>query len=116
MKNFPKPNVVASKCLGFAKCRYNGNMIPNHFVNSLKKHVNFIPVCPEVEIGLGIPRKPIRIIKKSYGNVLLQPATGKDFSCKMKQFTEKFLSNLHHVDGFILKYKSPSCGKNNVNI
>jgi uncharacterized protein YbbK (DUF523 family) len=56
MYKFPKPNVVISKCLGFAKCRYDGKIVFDTIVRRLKPFVNFIPVCPETEIGLGIPR------------------------------------------------------------
>ncbi|MBW2974034.1 DUF523 and DUF1722 domain-containing protein [Candidatus Woesearchaeota archaeon] len=106
-----KPKVVVSKCIGFAKCRWNGTEIPDSFVQKLKKHVKFIIVCPEVEIGLGIPRAPVRIVNKR----LIQPKTKKDLTDKMKKFTEKFLKNLD-ADGFILAYKSPSCGIKNVPI
>lgn len=107
-----KPKVVVSKCLGFAKCRWNGTTIPDSFIDSLRKHVNFVPVCPEVEIGLSIPRPTIRIVN----NRLIQPKTGKDVTDKMNKFSDKFLNNLKDVDGFILKYKSPSCGMKNVPI
>ncbi|MCW4033299.1 MAG: DUF523 domain-containing protein, partial [Candidatus Bathyarchaeota archaeon] len=58
MGDFPKPYVVVSKCLGFAQCRYNGLVISDDFVKKLRPFVNFNPICPEVEIGLGIPRNP----------------------------------------------------------
>jgi uncharacterized protein YbgA (DUF1722 family)/uncharacterized protein YbbK (DUF523 family) len=105
-----KPNVVVSKCLGFAACRYNGIIIPDRFVDKLKSHVNFITVCPEVEIGLGIPRDPIRIVSAKGVRRLLQPASGRDITETMTSFVEQFLSSLKDIDGFILKYKSPSCG------
>ncbi|MBW2986620.1 DUF523 and DUF1722 domain-containing protein [Candidatus Woesearchaeota archaeon] len=107
-----KPVVVVSKCLGFAKCRWNNTEIPHSFIQKLRNYVNFIPVCPEVEIGLGIPRDPIRIVNKR----LIQPKTGNDYTEKMNKFSDKFLNNLKKVDGFILKYKSPSCGFKNVPI
>lgn len=107
-----KPNVIVSRCLGFAKCRWNGTTIQDHFVKTLRKHVSFIPICPEVEIGLGIPRDPIRIVNKR----LIQPKTGRDVTDKMNQFSERFLNKLQDVDGLILKYKSPSCGLKNVPI
>lgn len=105
-----KPKVVVSKCLGFSKCRWNGVTIPDHFVKALRKHVSFVPVCPEVEIGLGVPRDTIRIVN----NRLIQPSTGKDLTEKMNKFSDRFLDKLKDVDGFILKYKSPSCGLKNV--
>ena len=62
--SFTKPKILVSKCIEFDSCRYNGQMISSDFVKKLKKFVDFKPVCPEVEIGLGIPRNPIRIVEK----------------------------------------------------
>jgi len=110
-----KPNVVVSKCLEFEPCRYNGQLIHDAFVRKLEKHVNYIPVCPEVEIGLGVPRFPIRIVSPKKRR-LIQPATGKDVTEDMNRFSEEFLSSLNEVDGFILKFRSPSCGLKDVRI
>jgi uncharacterized protein YbgA (DUF1722 family)/uncharacterized protein YbbK (DUF523 family) len=110
MNKIIKPNVVVSKCLGFAACRYNGITIPDRFVDKLKPYVNFITICPEEEIGLGVPRDPITIVSAKGVKLLLQPTTGKDITGKMTSFVEQFLSSLKDIDGFILKYKSPSCG------
>lgn len=110
MRNFPKPVVVTSKCFEFDACRYNGVMIPNNFVQKLEPFVKFIPVCPEVEIGLGVPRDIIRVVEKKGKKQLVQPTTGKELSKKMYKFAESFLKSLDSVDGFILKSRSPSCG------
>jgi uncharacterized protein YbgA (DUF1722 family)/uncharacterized protein YbbK (DUF523 family) len=115
MGTHPKPNVVVSKCLEFEPCRYNGQLIHDAFVRKLEKHVNYIPVCPEVEIGLGVPRFPIRIVSPKKRR-LIQPATGKDVTEDMNRFSEEFLSSLNEVDGFILKFRSPSCGLKDVRI
>ena len=58
----PRPILVLSKCLELEACRYNGQKIRAPFVLQLMPHVETNPVCPEVEIGLGIPRDPIRLI------------------------------------------------------
>jgi len=108
MREFTKPRVVVSRCIEFEPVRWDGSLIKSEFVDSLKPEVEFIPVCPEVEIGLGLPREPVRIVKKGTKFRLLQPATGLDFTEKMQQFTEKFLDKLPEVDGFILKSGSPS--------
>jgi uncharacterized protein YbgA (DUF1722 family)/uncharacterized protein YbbK (DUF523 family) len=105
-----KPKIVVSKCLGFEACRYNGQIIKNDFVSSLKPYVDFITVCPEVEIGLGIPREPIRVLSDKDSVKLIQPASGINLTEKMNDFSASFLSNLPPIDGFILKGKSPSCG------
>lgn len=71
------PGIVVSKCLGFAHCRYNGLIIASEFVDNLKPFVEFIPVCPEMEIGLGVPRDPVRIVAANQQMRLVQPATRK---------------------------------------
>jgi uncharacterized protein YbgA (DUF1722 family)/uncharacterized protein YbbK (DUF523 family) len=82
----------------------------------LKPHVEFLPVCPEVEIGLGVPRDPIRIIEKQKKRYLLQPSTDRDVSQQMSSFSQQFLSEQHNIDGFLLKSQSPSCGTRDVKI
>ena len=116
MRNLVKPVVVVSKCLGFAHCRFNGLTISSHTVDKLKPHVEFRTVCPEVEIGFGIPRDPVRVVKKADELKLLQPATGNDVTDKMTQFAESFLNSVEEADGFILKSRSPSCGIKDVKI
>ena len=105
-----KPRIVVSKCLEFDQCRYNGLSINDSIIRSLKDYVEFIPICPEVEIGLGTPRDPIRLIYKNKEIILVQPNTKKDITVKMKKFSDQFVNNLGPIDGFILKNRSPSCG------
>ncbi len=116
MIEFPKPRVVISKCLGFAPCRWNGLTIADEFVERLKPHVEFLTVCPEVEVGLGVPRDPIRLVLKEKEVRLLQPATKADVTDKMKKFCATFLPSITEIDGFILKSRSPSCGIKEVKI
>ncbi|MGQ9586280.1 MAG: YbgA family protein [Anaerolineae bacterium] len=116
MTDFPRPCVVVSKCLGFAACRYNGQTIPDAFVASLEPYVGFVLVCPEVEIGLGVPRDPVRVVLVDGERRLLQPATGLDVTEQMWAFAQAFLGSLEAVDGFILKGRSPSCGIQEVKV
>jgi uncharacterized protein YbgA (DUF1722 family)/uncharacterized protein YbbK (DUF523 family) len=111
-----KPVVVISKCITFSPVRWDGTIIASDFVEKLKPHVQFIPVCPEVEIGLGVPRSPIRLVIRDGKVRLIQPSTGFDLSKEMEEFSEKFLGQLKTVDGFILKSASPSSGFKNVKI
>ena len=74
-------------------------------------HVEFLPVCPEVEIGLGVPRDPIRLVRvrKDDEPSLIQPSSGLDLTAKMLDFAREFLAGLEgSVEGFILKSRSPS--------
>ncbi len=107
---FATPRVIVSKCLGFARCRYNGSVIEDRFVDRLRGHVTFRPVCPEMEIGLGCPRDPIRVVSAGGERRLVQPATGRDLSADMRAFAARFLDAAGEVDGFLLKSRSPSCG------
>lgn len=112
MNSKTKPVIVVSECLGFTACRYDGGKSKSQFVQELKPFVEFIPVCPEVAIGLGIPRPPIWMVEQNGQQRLIQPETDQDLTEKMEQFAEKFLTDLSLVDGFILKSRSPSCGIN----
>lgn len=111
-----QPIVCVSKCLGFAKCRYNGVTIYDDFVEKLKPYVEYVTVCPEVEIELGVPRDPVRVVVHKQERKLMQPATGKDITPAMNRFCETFLEQIHEVDGFLLKSRSPSCGIKDVKI
>ena len=107
---FLKPKIIISKCLEFDACRYDGQIINNKYILKLKDFIDFKPICPEVEIGMGIPRKPIRIISDNDKIKLNQYDTEIDFSNKMNSFSENYISTIGQVDGFILKASSPSCG------
>jgi uncharacterized protein YbgA (DUF1722 family)/uncharacterized protein YbbK (DUF523 family) len=116
MSDFEKPIVVVSKCIEFAQCRYNGLSISSDVVKALVPHVDFVPVCPEVEIGLGVPRDPIRVVSAKETHRLMQPSTRADVTSKMMRFADSFLESLAAVDGFILKSRSPSCGFKDVKV
>jgi len=105
-----RPVVVASECLEMAAVRYNGQKIRAPFILSLTPHVELRPICPEVAIGLGVPRDPIRIVQEGEEKRLVQPSTGRDLTDAMERFADDFLGSLEEVDGFILKGRSPSCG------
>lgn len=108
-RSFARPRIVVSRCLGFEACRYDGSIIPNDVIQALTRHVDIIAVCPEVEIGLGVPRPPIRLVQLGDQARLIRPDDGSDLTDAMTDFAARFLSNLPPVDGFILKNRSPSC-------
>jgi len=114
--DYPRPVIVVSKCLGFDHCRYNGAIIEDRFVAKLGTFVDYRPVCPEVAIGLGIPREPVRIVVDGGERHLFQPATERDVTKEMRGFTNHYLSGVEGVEGFLLKNRSPSCGPRDVKI
>jgi len=116
VREYPRPCIVISRCIEFDPCRYDGSKIPSPVVAQLKSHVDCIPVCPEVEIGLGIPRATVRIVRLEGIDHLLQPATGRDVTGEMTVFANHFLDSLPPVDGFILKGGSPTSGTSGVRV
>ncbi|TAJ45891.1 DUF1722 domain-containing protein [Methanofollis fontis] len=116
MRIFQRPRIVASRCVEFDHCRWNGDMIGSNVVRALKGYAEFVPVCPEVEIGLGVPRKPVRLVASGEGVRLVQPESGMDVTERMRAFSDRYLDAIGDIDGFILKSRSPSCGTKDVRI
>ena len=110
------PRVLFSRCLGFDNCRYNGVTITDRVTELLKPYVEPVTVCPEVAIGLGVPRPPIRLVEQKDVVTLYQPETDRDVTREMQEFCAEYLSALDPIDGILLKYRSPSCGPNDVKI
>jgi len=115
-REYPRPRLVVSRCIEFDPCRYDGSKIPSPTVARLREYADCIPVCPEVEIGLGIPRSTVRIVRTGGSDRLVQPATGRDVTAEMSAFAAGFLDTLPAVDGFILKGGSPTSGTRNVRV
>ena len=111
-----RPVVVISRCIDFDSCRYNGQVIRASLREELEPYVDLRPICPELEIGLGVPRDPVRLVRGDVGPRMLQPATGRDLTAAMNGFSETYLDTVGGADGFILKSKSPSCGIRNAKL
>lgn len=117
MRTFETPVVAVSTCLGYETCRYNGEMIQDPILEKIKPYVKVMTVCPEVGIGLGTPRQPLRLIAQQGSETrFVQPATGRDYTKEISHFTEHFLLSMDEVDGFILKSRSPSCAMKDAKI
>jgi uncharacterized protein YbbK (DUF523 family) len=105
----PRPTVVISRCIDFDSCRYNGQVIRASIREELEPFVDLLPICPELEIGLGVPRDPVRLVRSEGRTRMVQPSTGRDLTGEMNAFSKRFLDSLDRVDGFIVKGRSPSC-------
>ncbi len=107
-----KPIVFISKCIEHDNCRYDGNCIKSSFVNELKEYVTFVTECPEMAIGLGVPREAVRIISDGKNERLVYSLTGTDVTDRMIAFSSRYVNELkkEKMHGFILKSRSPSCG------
>ncbi len=119
MREFKKPNILISSCIGDCECRYDGSNAKSDFVEKLEPFVNFTDVCPEVAIGLPIPRQALRIISPEKDlERLVFSKTGEDITEKMEDFSNDFLDKLdrENLDGAVLKSRSPSCGIKDVKV
>lgn len=107
--------VGVSSCLLGESVRWDANHKRDGFVaDTLARFVDLIPVCPEVELGLGIPREAIRLVADSDrdGVRLRGRASGDDHTTAMRRLARSRSKSLAGLDlcGYVFKSKSPSCG------
>ncbi len=106
--------VGISACLVGQEVRYDGGHKRDRFLmERLAPHVDWIPVCPEVEMGLGTPREPIQLVRQGAVR-LMTVQTGVDHTAVMSMWAARRLEALavQDLDGYVLKSASPSCGLN----
>jgi len=102
-----------SSCLLGDRVRYDGGHKQDHFLTDVMgPHVEWVAVCPEFEIGLGVPREPIELERKSGEIRLVSIETRADHTKTMQRWAKRRLDELHreNLSGYILKSRSPSCG------
>ncbi len=108
-----------SSCLLGERVRYDGGHKKDDFLTGLlARFVELVPVCPEVELGLGTPREPIRLQRDGDLVRLVAPKSGKDHTEPMRRFAERRVRALARLDlcGYVLKKDSPSCGMERVRV
>ncbi len=104
-----KLKIGVSSCLLGESVRYDGGHKYNQTVIDLfdlGDRFEAVPVCPEMEMGMGVPREPVKI----EANRLLGVESGKDWTEAMHSFHSEKLKELTQLNGFIFKSRSPSCG------
>lgn len=107
-----------SSCLLGQQVRYDGGHKRDAFITqTLAEHVEFLPLCPEVAIGLGIPRPPIRLVQTEAGvRALGVDAPHSDVTDQLVAYAKQMLDQLAGLSGYIFKKKSPSCGMERVKV
>ncbi len=108
-----------SACLLGEKVRYDGTSKLDPFLAvTLGKYVEYVPVCPEVEFGLGVPREPMRLAGDPCDPRLVTTNTGRDYTEGMKRWARKRAAELESegLCGFIFKSRSPSSGMARVKV
>jgi uncharacterized protein YbgA (DUF1722 family)/uncharacterized protein YbbK (DUF523 family) len=115
-----RPAVGVSSCLLGNGVRFDGGHKRQAFlVDDLAAFVDFVPVCPEVEMGLPVPRETLRLVERGAGEVrLMGNKTGTDFTEVMERWAEQRVAALAplDLDGYVLKKDSPSCGVERVRL
>lgn len=99
--------------------RYNGGHKYDSFLGeTLGQFVEYVPVCPEVECGMGVPREPVRLVGDPEAPRLMTVTSGRDMTKMMLDWAGKRLKDLEkeNLDGYIFKSKSPSSGMERVKI
>ncbi|MBU1611747.1 MAG: DUF523 and DUF1722 domain-containing protein [Proteobacteria bacterium] len=116
----PHPiRVGISSCLLGDEVRYNGgHKLDLYLRDILGQFVEFVPVCPEAEVGMGIPREPVRLVGDVANPRLVGRESGKDWTQQMLRWTDGRLKKLEsfHLCGFVFKKGSPSSGMEKVRV
>ncbi|MDA0632123.1 DUF523 and DUF1722 domain-containing protein [Nonomuraea sp. MCN248] len=105
-----RPRVAVSSCLLGERVRHNGNHSRSRYLtDDLKPFVDWVPICPEMEIGLGTPRESMRLEQSPGGPRLMTRTSRRDLTPAMTALAAERSARLD-VDGYVFKAKSPSCG------
>ena len=121
-----RPRVGISRCLLGDDVRYDGGHKRDALLlEALGPYVEWVPVCPEVEVGMNTPREPIHLVAGLDGVTsgghrvrLLGVSTGRDWTDAMDRWARVRVRELSEagVSGYVLKQDSPSCGLEGVRV
>jgi uncharacterized protein YbgA (DUF1722 family)/uncharacterized protein YbbK (DUF523 family) len=113
-----------SPCIGVSACllghavRFDGGHKRDRFIiELLAPFVRWAPLCPELEVGMGCPREPVRLVQGEAGEVRMRATrSGADWTERMRGHARARADRLGHLDGCILKSGSPTCGMERVKL
>jgi uncharacterized protein YbgA (DUF1722 family)/uncharacterized protein YbbK (DUF523 family) len=108
-----------SRCLLGDEVRFDGGHKRDQFLTDvLGRYVEWVPVCPEVEAGLGTPREAMRLVGDARRPRLVTITSKQDHTHEMEAMVEERLDSLDKLDlsGFVFKRGSPSCGIERVRV
>jgi uncharacterized protein YbgA (DUF1722 family)/uncharacterized protein YbbK (DUF523 family) len=115
-----RPRIGISSCLLGDEVRFDGGHKRDRFLTDiLGPHVEFVRVCPEVEVGMGTPRETLRLVRSGDGRVrMVTTRTEVDHTASMERWARKRLEELReeNLSGYVLKKDSPSCGMERVKV
>jgi uncharacterized protein YbgA (DUF1722 family)/uncharacterized protein YbbK (DUF523 family) len=108
-----------SACLLGQNVRYDGgHKLDRYLTDTLGQYVEYVPVCPEVECGLGVPRESMRLVGDPKSPRLVTVRTGQDLTDRMSSWAKGRVRELEKegLCGFIFKSDSPSSGMERVKV
>lgn len=112
-EKLPKPRLGISACLLGQKVRYDGGHKQDHFLtDTFGRFVEWVAVCPEVELGMGIPRETVRLVGTPQNPRMVAERSGRDWSTGMRLYAAVRTRELTELklSGYVFKKDSPSCG------
>jgi uncharacterized protein YbgA (DUF1722 family)/uncharacterized protein YbbK (DUF523 family) len=111
--------VGISSCLTGLEVRFDGGHKRESFLTgTVSRFVDFVTVCAELEVGMGVPREAVRLIRRPDGVHMEGNRTGRDWTEDMERFCRRRVEELRALGlcGFILKKGSPTCGMERVRL
>ena len=111
--SFPRPRVGVSACLLGEPLRYDGGHLSNDFLTqTLAPHVEWTPVCPESEVGMGTPREPVRLVDVDGALRMRGVHSDTDHTGAMRSWASRRVDELAGLGlhGYVFTKNSPSCG------
>ena len=114
-----KPRIGISSCLLGQRVRYDGGHKKDEFLTqTFGRFVEWVAVCPEVEVGMGTPRESIRLVGSATSPQLVGDRSGRDWTEPMQAYAKRRVGELGTMNlaGYVLKKDSPSCGMERVRV
>jgi len=114
-----KPRIGISSCLLGYQVRFDGAHKRDYFLtDTFGKFVDWVPVCPELEVGMGVPRESVRLVGRPNDPDMVAERSGRNWTAAMKRYTLNKVQELDNLElsGYILKKNSPSCGMERVRV
>jgi uncharacterized protein YbgA (DUF1722 family)/uncharacterized protein YbbK (DUF523 family) len=114
-----KPRVGISACLLGQAVRYDGGHKRDQFLAQvLGRFVEWVPVCPEIEVGMGVPRESVRLGGSAEEPRMFAERSQTDWTERMQTYAKRRVQELARLrlDGYVLKKDSPSCGMERVRV
>lgn len=111
------PVVAVSACLLGTPCRYDGESKPAPWLQKWSDKVVWLPICPELLAGMGVPRPPIEHVRRK-GRWRVELPDGTNVMPRLLRVAERLIPWFEQfgVQAAILKERSPSCGPTQIHV